>query len=746
MASRFSISAIFRSLDRMTKPAREMSAGVARFAKSAEKSVSGLNKQLGAVDEKLRSVGKGLLVAGAIGAAGAVVMGKAGADFEEAISGVGAVSLMTRDQIRDLEKEALRLGATTKFTATEAANAMEVMARAGFTNAEVLAGVGGILNAAAAEGAEMAEVANHVSNVLKGMGLEAAEAGRVSDVLALASARTNSSIGSLGESMKNLSPVAKQFGISLEDAVGMVALLQDVGLDASEAGTATATMLTKLAKPADEVASKMEEMGVVFKDAAGNMLPPLEVFNNMRKAADKLGGNMDQVAFFADLVGLRGQKAALNLKDLFASDKGQKLTEELKNARGSAEKMAALRMDNLKGDLTILSSTVEGLQVALFQTESGPLRGIVQGFTEWLSVNKDLIVSGFVEFMTDIRDSLPQIVAWIERIGKVLAVFYAFRVAVMLVTGALKALSFVAALNPWVALAYGLVAAVALIWAFWPEISAFFAGLWDSIVEFGGKAWDWLGRTWDGLVSLGGKAIDAVVGFFSGLWGAVRGPLTAFGEFVVGLFRIALMPATLIFKLIAFVAGWVAAKVVALWEPVGEKLGQLWAGIVSAVQAAVAAISEVVGQVAGWLGEAWDYVAEIASAVWTTIADEASTAYTKITTAFEPIRAFFKGIWDSIASGFKSALGWVLEKVQWLVDHASTIVNVIRAAGRESLDGEGAPAEGPSTIDPNGAVVRELRENRTSAEVTIKSDKPMALTKKPTGPGLNLGLAPSGAV
>src|SRR5690606_25218620 len=237
-----------------------------------------------------------------------------GASFEEAISAVGAVGLQTREQIRDLEERAMQLGATTNFTATEAANAMEIMARAGFSNQEILAGVDGVLSAAAASGLEMAEVADHVSNVLKGMGLEAGEAGRVADVLTLASSRTNSSIGSLGESMKNLSPVARQFGISLEEAVGMVALLQDVGLDASEAGTATATMLTKLTKPTTAVMKEMKRLGITFQDAEGNMLPPLEIFEQMITATDKLGGNMDQIAFFADLVGLRGQKAALNLK------------------------------------------------------------------------------------------------------------------------------------------------------------------------------------------------------------------------------------------------------------------------------------------------------------------------------------------------------------------------------------------------------------------------------------------------
>src|SRR5690606_28675336 len=108
-----------------------------------------------------------------------------------------------------------RLGATTKFTATEAAEAMEIMARAGFKNEEILAGVGGVLDAAAASGLEMAEVSNHVSNVLKGMGLEASQATRVADVLALASARTKSSIGSLGESMKNVASTARQFNIPL---------------------------------------------------------------------------------------------------------------------------------------------------------------------------------------------------------------------------------------------------------------------------------------------------------------------------------------------------------------------------------------------------------------------------------------------------------------------------------------------------------------------------------------------------
>lgn len=439
--AKFSIEALFKAKDAVTPVAGKIGRGLGLLGSKAATGLRTADQALTKIHGGLVKVGKVATVAGValggLGTAAALSIGRAGADFEEAITAVGAVGLQTRDQIADLEKEALRLGATTKFTATEAANAMEIMARAGFSNQEILSGVGGVLNAAAASGLEMAEVSNHVSNVLKGMGLEAAEAGRVADVLTLASSKTNSSIGSLGESMKNLSPVAKQFGISLEDSVGMVALLQDVGLDASEAGTATATMLTKLSKPVDGVAKKMTELGIAFKDAEGNMLPPLQVFENMTKASDKLGGNMDQVAFFADLVGLRGQKAALNLKDLFTSDKGQKLTADLRNATGAAEKMAALRMNNLKGDITLLGSAVDGVKVALFDLEGGPLRGVVKGMTEWVTKNQGLIVSGAEKWMRKLRENMESIVTWLKRIGIGIASFYALAAAVKVANAAM---------------------------------------------------------------------------------------------------------------------------------------------------------------------------------------------------------------------------------------------------------------------------------------------------------------------
>lgn len=409
MAGRFSVDAIFKAIDRLTRPVAQMQSRMERFQRRMAGGFRGANRMADQFFGKMKT--GGLIVGGAAvaGGAGLALLAKAGMDFEQAITNVAAVSLLTRKEIPELEKKALELGATTKFTATQAAEGMELMARAGFTTQDILSGIGGVLNAAAAEGAELAEISGHVSNVLKGMGMETSEATRVADVLALASARTNSSISSLGESMSNVASTARQFKIPLEDTVAAVALLQDVGLDASVAGSALNTMLTQLANPTDAIVGKMKKFGVTFQDAAGNMLPLQEVMANMAKAAQESGGNMDQVAFFAELVGLRGQKAAANLKDLFLSGKFGELAKELQNAKGSAEKMAATRMDTLGGDLLLLESAVDAVKVALFDTQSGPLRDIVQGMTKWVDANKGLIKTKFVEF---VKESTALLVAF----------------------------------------------------------------------------------------------------------------------------------------------------------------------------------------------------------------------------------------------------------------------------------------------------------------------------------------------
>ncbi len=620
----------------------------------------------------------------------------------------------------------MELGRTTKFTATEAANAMEVMGRAGFKNSEILGGIGGILNAAAAEGAEMAEVTSHVSNVLKGMGLQASEAGKVADVLALASARTNSSISSLGESMKNLSPVARQFGISLEDSVSMVALLQDVGLDASEAGTATATMLTKLAKPSKEAREQMAKLGVTFKDTHGNMLPAIDVFQQMLTASGKLPGNMDKVAFFAELVGLRGQKAALNLQDLFNDPKkGQALVKELKAASGTAEKMANLSMDNLIGDITLLDSAIDGVKVALYNTESVGLRNVIKGLTEWIGKNQELIVGGFTSFMTGLRDNLPKIVTWLERIGKVVVTLYAFAAAVKAIAVATALWNALMAVNPVVLIIYAIVAAIALLWAFWPEISAFFSKLWKTITDFASSIWDSITGFFSGLGSAISDGVKAVVS-------AVTPFFTALTEYIVGLATILLFPFRLAWAGIMALFRLYIGLLIAIWTPIGEFFAKVW-NKVSEVATAV-----------------WDKIVSGAQTAWGFVTDLASSVATRIQEIWTPIGEFFSGLWDGIANAFSSALSWVIDKIEWLASKAGWIVDLVRTVGRDEMDGEAGNDFGHDLISPAERTARSIEEHTSTSksEITVKAEKgTQARVSKPMrGAGTTLNLRPTGAL
>jgi TP901 family phage tail tape measure protein len=697
MAGKFSITAIFKARDQASRIIAKIESRMSRFTRNLGAGMRGANRLVDSMGAGLKRLG---IAAGAAAAAGGLIARNvigAGADFEEAISAVGAVSLMTKDQIEPLRKKAMELGASTKFSATEVANGMELMGRAGFTNAEILQGIPGVLNAAAAEGAELAETAGHISNVLKGMGLATTEAVRVADVLTLASARTNSSIGSLGESMANVASTARQFQIPLEDTVAAVALLQDVGLDASEAGSAVNTMLTKLAAPTDSIKKKMKEFGVSFQDAGGNMLPLGDVMAQLAKAAENSGGNMEQVAFFAELVGLRGQKAAANLKDMFLSGKATKLTEELKGAVGSAERMAKLRLNNFKGDMEELGGAIDSVKIALFDTQSGPLRGVVQSMTKWVDANRELITQKVENTINKIGEAMPDIIDFLDRAGRAAIPLLAVAAAVKAWAIATFLLNAAMAANPWTLLIIGVAAAAALIAAFWPEIKAAAAAAWQWIKDKASAAWDGIKSIWESAKQ-----------FFKAAF-----------EFIAGLVAIVLWPQIQLFKL-------AAPLLMAAWEP---------------VKAFFAAI--------------WDAIASAFGAAWEKIKAFASEAFEFLKAAWAPIADFFSGLWDSIAGTFQRILGGIIDKVSKVVNAVRGIGRETFGIEGPELPGAQPPGsdkkEAPQVITPEergaerlGKVMRE--ESTTKHEVTITDPKGRAKFKDPKkASAAGLRVSPSGA-
>src|SRR5690606_15569920 len=153
--------------------------------------------------------------------------------------------------------------------------------------------------------------------------------------------------------------------------------------------SAVNTMLTKLAAPTAGMRKQLADLGISFENANGQAKTFPEILAELSKGAKGSGGNMKQVAFLAELVGPRGQKAASNLAALFESGKVTELTKELQGAAGSAERMAKIRQDTLIGDWELLTSAIDGVKTSIFETQSGPLREMVQGWTKWVEENDE---------------------------------------------------------------------------------------------------------------------------------------------------------------------------------------------------------------------------------------------------------------------------------------------------------------------------------------------------------------------
>ncbi len=693
MAGRFSVEAVFKAVDQITSPIAKMQARMLAFTKSTEKGLKGLNDITSKFSSGVHKAGLAVGAAALAAGAGLAAAAKPGMEFEQQIADLGASFLKTRDQIVPLEKKAMELGAATKFSATEVAGAMEAMSKAGFDEQQTLNGIAGMTYAAAAAGEDLIATTETISAVMKGMQIDVSHSSEVADVLALASVKTASSISSLGESLSKAGPVAQQFGIDLKNTTAMVALLQDAGIDASEAGSSVATMLTKLATPTDAIRAKMRKLGVSFEDASGNMKSPAEVLEQLTKASAKSGGNMKQAAFFAELLGLRGQKAGILLQKSLASGKYDKLVTELKEAEGTAKKMADLRMNTLTGDLDVFTENVKGLGIELFGMSSGPLRDVVKGMTAWLDENKTKILQKIQDGVKWLVDNGPGIAEWAKRVGIVVGVFYAFATAVQVATAAVSLLTAALALNPIALIAIAIVAAIALVVAFWPEISAFFGKIWDGFAEL----------------------IEPVLKFVKDVGTAVLGPFIAYWkaafEFVVGAATIGV---GLLLAVLEPIASWLYENVI---EPVGSFFSAMWDGIVAAYSAAF-----------GLLAEGFVAYYELFVATWS------------------PVVGFFAGIWDAVASTFMSVLGPVLEKIQWAVDK-------VRSIGRGTLGTDDAPVAedgqpAPQVVSPQARVAQSISESTTTnySELTIKDETKRAnFTKKPAAKHSTIRLQPTGA-
>lgn len=301
-------------------------------------------------------------------------------DFEAAMSQVQAISGSTQSDLTRLTAKAKEMGATTKFTAAESAEAFNYMAMAGWNAEQMMGGIEGILNLAAASGEDLGTTSDIVTDALTAFGLKASDATHFSDVLAQASSSANTDVGMMGETFKYVASMAGSLSYSIEDVALMTGLMANSGIKSTQAGTALNSVLTRLATNSSGAADAIAALGVNFYDSAGNARPLGTVMGELREATK--GMNQEQKSNLANTVaGMEAQKGLLAILNA-SEDDYNKLADAISNADGASKRMSDTMMDNLSGDITLFQSAVDGLKISLGERMSNSwLRDIVQWLT-----------------------------------------------------------------------------------------------------------------------------------------------------------------------------------------------------------------------------------------------------------------------------------------------------------------------------------------------------------------------------
>lgn len=376
------ISTAIQFIDGFTKPSKEVINSMRSMGNEAIKA----GEQIQSAGKTITSVGSTLTKAITVPIAGvATAAVKTAADFEAAMSEVGAISGASAQDLATLTAKAKEMGATTSFSASESAEAMKYMAMAGWKTADMTEGIAGIMNLAAAAGEDLGTTSDIVTDGLTAFGMSAKESGRFADVMAATSTNANTNVTMLGESFKYCAATAGAMGYNIEDISVALGVMANAGIKGSTAGTTLKNVIANMAKPTDAQAAVMQKLGISLTDSSGNMKSFAEVMNNLRSSFNGLS-ETEKASYATTLAGKESMSGLLTIVNASAAD-FDKLTEAINGSSGSAEAMAAKMLDNLKGQLTLLKSAVEGIAITI----GDKLLPYLKKFVSWVQKAADYI-------------------------------------------------------------------------------------------------------------------------------------------------------------------------------------------------------------------------------------------------------------------------------------------------------------------------------------------------------------------
>ena len=597
--------------------------------------------------QKMETVGNSIAGAGkkmmgvttVIGGVGVAAV-KTAADFDSAMSQVAAVSGATGKDFDALRNKAREMGAKTKFSATEAAEAMNYMAMAGWKTEDMLDGIEGVMNLAAASGEDLAATSDIVTDALTAFGLSAKDSGHFADILAAASSNANTNVSMMGETFKYCAPIAGALGFSAEDTAEAIGLMANAGIKSSQAGTALRTIMNNLAGDVKISGKAIGDVTIATTNADSSMRDLSDILADCRSAFGNLTES-EKAQAAESLVGKNAMSGFLALMNA-GEDDIAKLSSAIDNCDGSAEKMAMTMQDNLAGQLTILKSQLQELAISFGDILMPAIRSIVsklQGFVDKLNgmdegtkrtiVTIALLVASIGPLLVIIGTAISKIGVAMQGVVKLANCISKLKVSVQGGTGVLGKLG--AALGGISAPVLAVVAVIAVLVAafvhLWKTnegfrdaiigtwnrikdtISGFCQGIVDRLNALGFQFTDIvdvLKTVWDGFCQVLAPIFEGVFNNIANILSTVTGVITGILDVFIGIFT----------------GNWSQA-----WTGVKEIFSSIWNGISSFFTNILNVIKGVADVVLGWFGTSWNEV-------WTNI------------------KTFFEGIWNGIATFF----------------------------------------------------------------------------------------------
>lgn len=461
---------------------------------------AGIGTKVSAVGGAVKNMGAAMLPASTAVAGLGTSMVKTAADFDSAMSQVSAISGATGQDLEDLRDKAQEMGAKTKFSASQSAEAMTYMAMAGWKTEDMLYGIEGVMNLAAASGEDLATTSDIVTDALTAFGKRAEDSGRLADIMAAASSNANTNVAMMGETFKYAAPVAGALGYTMEDTALAIGLMANAGIKGSQAGTSLRSMFSRLASPPKECAETMDKLGISITNADGTMKPFRDVIGDLR---DKFAGlsEAEQAEAAKALAGQEAMSGLLAIVNAAPTDV-EKLTSAIDNSKDSAEKMAATMNDNLNGQITLLKSQLEGLAIQMGEILVPIISDVVGA------------ISKLADWFGGLSDSTKRVVVTIGLViaigGPLLVVIGGIISAVGTAMTAIGAV--VGILGGPVTLAIGAVIA----------IGTLLVANWDGIKEAASALGSWISEKWDWLKQKTSEAWGNIKQKTSETWNNVK--------------------------------------------------------------------------------------------------------------------------------------------------------------------------------------------------------------------------------